>query len=234
MKNHPLWANDKLGADSLFYNEHAPIYEQFSQAEDAPKKVSQFLIPKIQDKTVLDFGCGTGKFIPEFAPLVQKYFAVDISENQLAVARTKAAKFENVEIVQAYEASMPLDSDLVDITFAAWVLGSIHDLGTREKVVEELKRVTKTDGSIYLIENDIGGEFKNIIEGNIGNEKTRLKQEWLEIAGFKKIQSLETNFQFWNLEEAKDVFDAIWGEETAQKVVSKEITHNVAIYEYTK
>lgn len=234
MKDHPLWQNDKLGAGSEFYNGKASVYEEFSQAEDAPKKVVGFLASKIEGKVVLDFGCGTGKFIPEFAPLAKTYWAVDISENQLAIAKKKAEIFKNVKFLKNDEDVMSLESNSVDVIFASWVIGSIHDLELRERTVAELKRVLNENGSIYLVENDVGGEFKNIIEGEAGNEKTRIKQEWLEKAGFKITQSFETFFEFRNLETAKDILKTIWGAEIAAKISSEKITHNIAIYESGK
>lgn len=234
MKDHPLWENDKLGAGSEFYNGKASVYESFSQAEDAPKKVVGFLALKIEGKVVLDFGCGTGKFIPEFAPLAKTYWAVDISENQLAIARKKAKDFDNVKFLKNDEDTISLESNSVDIIFASWVICSINNLELRERTITELKRILKENGSIYLVENDIGGEFKNIIEGEAGNEKTRIKQGWLEKAGFKIIQSFETFFEFKDLETAKDIFKTIWGDEVAAKISSEKITHNMAIYESTK
>lgn len=234
MKDHPLWENDKLGAGSEFYNGKANVYEEFSQAEDAPKKVVSFLASKIEGKVVLDFGCGTGKFISDFAPLAKTYWAVDISENQLAIAKKKAEIFNNVKFLKNDEDAISLESNSVDIIFASWVIGSMHDLELRERTVAELKRVLKENGSIYLVENDVGGEFKNIIEGEAGNEKTRIKQEWLEKAGFKIIQSFETFFEFRDLETAKGIFKTIWGDEVATKISSEKITHNIAIYESGK
>ena len=189
---------------------------------------------RIEGKVVLDFGCGTGKFIPEFAPLAKVYWAVDISENQLVIARKKAEVFNNVKLLKTDGGNLPLESSSVDIVLATWVIGSIHDLELREKTVAELKRVLKQDGLIYLVENDVGGEFKNIIEGEAGNEKTRIKQKWLEKIGFKIIQSFETFFEFKDLETAKDTFKAIWGDEIAAKISSEKLTHNVAIYESGK
>jgi len=234
MKDHPLWENDRLGAGSEFYNGKTNVYEEFSQAEDAPKKVVGFLASKMEGKVVLDFGCGTGKFIPEFAPLAKTYWAVDISENQLAIARKKAEVFDNVKFLKNNEDTISLESNSVDVVFASWVIGSIHDLDLRERTIMELKRILKSDGSIYFAENDVGGEFKNVIEGEAGNEKTRIKQEWLEKSGFRKTQSFETFFEFTDLERARDVFKTIWGDEISTKIVSEKITHNVAIYESRK
>ncbi|MEK7638700.1 MAG: class I SAM-dependent methyltransferase [Patescibacteria group bacterium] len=234
MKDHPLWENDKLGAGSEFYNGKASVYEEFSQAEDAPKKVVGFLASKMEGKVVLDFGCGTGKFISEFAPLAKTYWAVDISENQLAIARKKAGAFHNVKFLKNDENTISLESDSVDVIFASWVIGSIHNLDLRARTITELRRILKLDGSIYLVENDVSGEFKNIIEGEAGNGKTRIKQEWLEKSGFRKAQSFETFFEFRNLETAKGVFKIIWGDEIAAKISSEKITHNIAIYESKK
>ena len=234
MKDHPLWENDKLGAGSEFYNEKASVYESFSQAEDASKQVVGFLASRIVGKAVLDFGCGTGKFIPDIAPLAKTYWAVDISENQLAIARKKAEAFHNVKFLKNDVDTISLESNSVDVIFASWVIGSIHNIDLRERTVMELKRVLKQGGIIYLIENNVGGEFKNIIEGKAGNEKTRIKQEWLEKIGFKIIQPFETFFEFEDLETAKDIFKAIWGDEIAAKISSEKITHNIAIYESGK
>jgi hypothetical protein len=77
-------------------------------------------------------------------------------------------------------------------------------------------------------------EFKNIIEGESGNEKTRIKQEWLEKAGFKIIQSFETFFEFRDLKMARYIFKAIWGDKISGKIVSEKITQNIAIYESGK
>lgn len=232
MKDHPLWKKDKLGSGSEFYKVKAHVYESLSKAEDAPKKVAKFLAQKAQGKVVLDFGCGTGKFIPELAPLVKEYLAVDISEEQLAIAREKAKGFDNVKLINTTEDKIPLESKSVDIVFASWVIGSIHDLNTRERVVDELKRVINEQGKIYLVENDAGNEFKDIIEGEDGNEKTRIKHEWLEKFGFEKIESFETYFKFEKTEIARDIFQTIWGNEVSAKINSPKIAHNVAIYEY--
>lgn len=234
MKDYPQWENDKLGADSEFYTGEAGVYESFSQAEDVPKKVVGFLGSRIEGKVVLDFGCGTGKFIPDFAPLAKTYWAIDISENQLTIARKKAETFDNVKLIKTDGEKIPLESNSVDIILAVWVIGSIHDLETREKIVKELGRVVKEGGSIYLVENDIGGEFKNIIEGKAGDEKTRIKNKWLEKSGFRKVHSFETFFEFKDLETAKDIFKIIWGDKISAKISSKKIAHNVAIYEITK
>ncbi len=64
--------NDRLVATSNIFTIKSDIYDQFSLAEDFPKKVVSFLRPKLKNKIVLDFGCGTGKFIPDLSVISKK------------------------------------------------------------------------------------------------------------------------------------------------------------------
>lgn len=45
-----------------------------------------------KNKTILDFGCGTGTKSCEFSNLVKDVYAIDISSEMIAIAKTKAAK----------------------------------------------------------------------------------------------------------------------------------------------
>jgi len=234
MEYHQLIENDKLDGDSEVYKIKSSTYEIFSEAEDKPKKISKFLIPLIKNKIILDFGCGTGKFIPQFAPLTKSYLAMDYSKSQLDIARKKAIKYNNVNFIENTKDKIPLESSSVDIIIAVWVVGSIYNLELRKKIIEEFKRVIKEEGSIYIVENNIGGEYKEIVDGNFGNEKTKFKLDWLENNGFKKINSFKTYFEFENLESAKKVFENIWDKEIASKINKKKISHNIVIYENGK
>ena len=232
MNTSSLWHNDKLFADSEVYKAESEVYELFSQAEDYPNLISTFLLPLIQDKTVLDVGCGTGRYIPALAPASQRYYGIEISETQLAIAKSKGDMFQNTELILASADKLPLEDRSIDIAFATWVIGSIHDLELRKAVIAETLRVLSKDGSLYLIENDIGGEFKHIIEEGFGAKKTAGKSAWLEAEGFKKVSSFETYFQFDSIESARHVFESIWDKEIAAKILQPKISHNIVIYTY--
>ena len=83
MKHDILLENDKLSVDSGVYQVKSQTYELFSCAEDSPDKVTKFLIPLVKNRTVLDFGCGTGKFIKKIAPLVNFYWAIEFIRRKL-------------------------------------------------------------------------------------------------------------------------------------------------------
>jgi ubiquinone/menaquinone biosynthesis C-methylase UbiE len=232
MHRRHYWKKDKLGADSEFYKSKAYIYEIFSQAEDKPNKIARYYERIVKNKVVLDLGCGTGRFIPSLAPLAKKYIAVDISGNQLEIARQKVESYPNVELIKASAHRIPLDSNLIDVVMANWFIGSIHDLELRENILKEIKRIIKPNGSIYFAENGIGGKFKNVIKNSYGKKKTKIKPDWLKEMGFKKVFSPKTCFEFESLEAARNIFKEIWGEQISSKVNRQKISHNIVIYKY--
>lgn len=234
MEEDSLFEDDRLHAESEVYKLKPNIYELFSKVEDSPDKITNFLAPFIKGKVVLDFGCGTGKFIPKLAPLAKEYWAVDTLENQLEIAREKAKNYKNVKLMQNSSSKIPVESNTIDIVFATWVIGSIHDLKLREKVIEELRRVIKKDSSIYIIENNVGGEYKEIVEEDYGDKKTEIKLQWLEDNGFEKVESFKTYFEFESLESARKIFEGIFGKKVASKVKNKKISQNIVIYKNEK
>ncbi len=225
---------DKLHSESKIYELSPETYDLFSKAQDNLNIVTDFLSKKVKGKTIVDFGCGTGKFIPKLAPLSKSYIGMDISNNQLRLAKEKSKNYKNVTLIKNLVNKIPLESNTVDLVFASWVIGSIHNLELRKRIIKEMKRVVKENGSIYLIENDIGGDYKEIAEENYGEEKTKIKLKWLEENGFEKVDSSTTYFEFESLESAKKIFTSLFGEKVASKVKNKKISHNIVIYKNGK
>ena len=71
------------------YKNKTKIYDKFSLAEDYEGKIDKFLIPKIKNKIVLDFGCGSGRYAKPLAPHSKKYFAIDVTKEKLSLAKKK-------------------------------------------------------------------------------------------------------------------------------------------------
>lgn len=225
--------NLNLSEKSKNYYEENNIYEIFSIAEDYPNKIYEYLYPKIKDRVVLDLGCGTGKFMQKFYKETAKYYGLDLSNEQLNIAKGKV-KSNNVEFICCSAENIPLPDNSIDVIISIWVLGTILETDRRNKVLEEMKRVIKKDGSIYLVENDIGGEFEEIRNRYPNIKKTKEYNDWIESNDFKIGNKFKTYFQFNNREEAKNIFSNIWGEDTGDRVISSIIEQNIVIYEYKK
>lgn len=224
--------NLNLSEKSKNYYEENDIYEIFSIAEDYPNKIYNFLLPKIQGKTVLDLGCGTGKFMQKFYDKAHKYYGLDLSEKQLNIAKEKVKDSNNVEFMCCSAENIPLPDNSVDVIISTWVLGTILELDRRNKVLEEMKRVLKKDGNIYLVENDIGGEFEEIRNRYPNIKKTKEYNDWIENHYFICDSKFETYFKFDTGNQAKRVFTNIWGTKVGSKVNSSIIKQNVIIYKY--
>lgn len=166
-----------LMKESQAYYQDNDYYEMFSIAEDYPNKIKMYFKNNIKGDTILDAGCGTGKFTKTLEELSKKYIGVDLSNNQLTKAKSKSIK-PNSEFIQANLANIPLKDNSVDIIVSTWVLGTIKDLEERNKCIQELKRVLKPNGKIFLVENDLLGEFEIIREKDKTNA-TKIYNDYL-------------------------------------------------------
>ena len=222
-------ANLNLSEKSKNYYEENNIYEVFSIAEDYPNKIYECLLPKIKDKIVLDLGSGTGKFMQKFYNETSKYYGLDLSKEQLNIAKRKVNN-DSVEFICCSAENIPLPDNSIDVIISTWVLGTILEVDRRNKVLDEMKRVLKNDGNIYLVENDIGGEFEEIRNRYPDIKRTKGYNDWIESHGFVCENRFETYFKFKNKEQAKKVFSNIWGEKIGSKVKNDIIKQNIIIY----
>ena len=223
--------NLNLSEKSKNYYEENDIYEIFSIAEDYPNKIYECLLPQIKNKIVLDLGCGTGKFMQMFYDKATKYYGLDLSDQQLNIAKRKVDS-NSVEFICCSAENIPLPDNSVDIIIATWVLGTILELDRRNKVLAEMRRVLKDNGSIYLVENDTGGEFEKIRNRYPNIQRTKEYNDWIEGNGFSCYNKFETYFKFNDKDQAKNVFSNIWGNETGDKVNKEIIKQNIIIYKY--
>lgn len=219
---------------SDIYYKKATVYESFSKAEDSLNLVYETLLPIFKDKNILDTGCGTGKYIKLFAPYVKSVTGLDAAQDQLSVAKDKIKNFKNVVLICSDIAEMSFTGKY-DIAFASWVLGTITDEEKRLRALNNIKNSLVSNGKIYLVENDEGGEFEEI-RGRVNDpqKRTELYNNWLLEQGFKIEYRLETYFEFSSIQKAKNVIRTIWGDEAAKKVTNKRINHPILIFSQNK
>jgi len=223
----------RMAQGANVYHEKAQVYDAFCQAEDYPGLIVKFLKHRIKDKTILDLGCGTGKYSKLLCHLTQEYYALDFSKEQLSIAMTKVDQ-ENIHFLQSSAQKIDLPDQSIDAVLATWFFGSILDLEIRTKALLEAERVLKKNGSVYVVENNDDCEFEQIIKRNPDISTTKEIQDWLLSNNFKIESVFETYFQFPSLESARNIFSEIWNEDAVQRISSSKIKHNIAIYEKMK
>lgn len=108
------------------------------------------------DIRILDAGCGTGEIssrLAEMFPLA-RVLGVDILDHRVALAREHYARLSprlSFEHQSVFE--LPAEDDTFDLTVCRHVL---HSVPHPDRVVAELKRVTRSGGWLHLVPEDYG------------------------------------------------------------------------------
>jgi ubiquinone/menaquinone biosynthesis C-methylase UbiE len=136
----------------------------------------------ISYNNVLDVGCGTGLFMDCFKG---KYTGIDINQEYI---RRAEAKGKGVFLV-ADATVLPFVSETFDLIFT---LGLLHHLDTqdRKKMLDEMKRICKTDGYIFIMDGLVPSNRLNVIGYILAKlDRGRFK---MKIKEFKEM--IETSY----------------------------------------
>ena len=82
------YSND-LSEFSASYYQKADVYKMFSDAEDREGLIWELLKEKFKDKTVLDLGCGNGRYLNLISQVTAECVGVDQSYQQLKQSENK-------------------------------------------------------------------------------------------------------------------------------------------------
>jgi len=105
-------------------------------------------------KRVLDFGAGSGIFMPSLSKRFGEVYSLDRNIDSLGYVKRSEA-LSNVKIVQGADSQLPYKDDVFDIVFAADVLEHFQD---SSEIQKEFKRVLRKGG--YLV---VSGPTENFI-----------------------------------------------------------------------
>lgn len=153
---------------------YGQLFKQFSDSSywDEPVRLlrerlerNSISISDLKGKSVLDVGCGGGRYSAAWRLLgAKRVIGYDVSATGIADARQRveAAGISDVFFHEGNVLSLPFADNAFDIVFSNGVL---HHTTDWQKGVSELVRVLNTEGIgwLYLIENP-GGLFWDIIE----------------------------------------------------------------------
>lgn len=145
--NHQATAATKARYDRIapIYNLMESIMERF--AFDNWRKL---LWAQVKGALILEVGVGTGKNMPYWPPQT-KITAIDLSAKMLQKAKLKASR-EGVraDLRQMDVQALDFSNDRFDSVVASFVFCSVPD---PVRGFKELKRVTKPEGKIHLLEH---------------------------------------------------------------------------------
>ncbi|HEB12286.1 MAG TPA: class I SAM-dependent methyltransferase [Actinobacteria bacterium] len=139
-------------------------------------------------QSVLEIGCGPGFFTEILAQKVGSkgmVIAQDVVPKMMTKLRKRMRRFpvtENIEPLLANSSDTGLDSDTVDLVFAANVFEEVAKEGEMKSTANELYRVLKAEGSLYFGEHRVPPTILKTIRGE------------LKEAGFKRKEVDENYF----------------------------------------
>jgi SAM-dependent methyltransferase len=94
----------------------------------------------------LDAGCGTGLHLPTLIELGWSVTGIDISEDQLRLARERVG--EKVELVRADAGELPFPDQTFDAVFSAFTHTDIDDF---DGLLREAARVLRDEGRLVYV-----------------------------------------------------------------------------------
>ncbi|OLE22997.1 MAG: hypothetical protein AUI36_33665 [Cyanobacteria bacterium 13_1_40CM_2_61_4] len=129
-------------------------------SEEEMEKVTQWqkeiLFPLLRrqltgtEKTILDFGCGPGRFTRDLAELIHgKAIGVDPVERFLKMA----PRDDRVEYRHLSGGRIPCAAASMDMAWICLVFGGLTDPQSLDTAVQEIDRVLKPGGLLFLVEN---------------------------------------------------------------------------------
>ena len=160
------------------------------------------------------------------AHLTKKYYCLDISEQQIKLAKKNTKNIKNIKFICSSAENIRLNKK-VDVVISSWVISTVQSFRKRANILNQALKVLQTKGEIYLIENDFKGEFENI---RMHPKRTKKFIKWLGKKGFKQLKKINTYFKFKSVEEAKNIFNLIWGRRVSNKIKTNIINHKILIF----
>ena len=196
------------------YREAPEIFDAFSQAEDPDGLVAQRLLAHVSlaGRTVLELGCGTGRYTRELAPQAGLYLGVEPSPSMLLLARKAFVDLPHPPtLLRARGQTLPLRTGSVDVLLAAWVLVNLR-AEVRDRVLKEALRVLRPGAGcgMWLLENHWDSQFQHFRERGAEDE-VRLRR-LMEHDGFHLVEVITTELRFPSCSEAERVLGYLCGE----------------------
>lgn len=139
----------KLFTAAQGYDLYAQNYDARTSHLDSFEKGRLIpLLGNIENKKIIDLGCGTGRLIAQikrrFPAKNAKITVVDISDEMLKITKRK---FHDVDCINADATDLPFPDNSFDIAIAAFLIVHIRDLN---KTFDEIYRILKPKGILIL------------------------------------------------------------------------------------
>jgi len=140
--------------DRTYWEKIAPAYNEeiFDVLKNDSKRLIVSAIEKItsKEKIAIDIGCAIGKWLPVLSPAFKKVYAVDISKENLEIAKKQYFEFTNVEYRRIDMSNQKAKMPLCDIGICINAILT-DSLKKRNIFFTNLKKCIKKNGHLILV-----------------------------------------------------------------------------------
>lgn len=110
------------------------------------KKTEEFLNSLSIESHIIDVGCGNGKNILYLKNKnYTNIFGCDISSSQVDICKNK-----NLNVIKADNLNLPYEDNSFDCVLSVAVIHHFDSVSDRKKAIEELIRICKSGGKIFI------------------------------------------------------------------------------------
>ena len=132
---------------NVFKKTQLDSYTKTNISKDRWESITQKKVESLKSKTVLDVGCGSGRFLEVIAPYCEDLVGIDMS-NAVDVSRENLInKFPNVHFLQADLNDMPFKEGSFDLIYS---IGVLHHTPSLEKALKSLLKFLKPGGELII------------------------------------------------------------------------------------
>ncbi len=210
------------------YRQQPETYDSLVSHEDFRGQLLPTLqeITPLRNKTIAEFGAGTGRITRLLNLQAKQVIAADHSSPMLQVARERLAETgaENWSLVTADHREMPLPSASVELAIAGWTFGSFVDedplnwLQSLRTAIAEVQRILQPGGTCIIIETlGTGERFPTPPNRHLADY-----YHWLESEKGFQHRWIRTDYQFSDSCEASELIGFFFGEELAKRVTANQ------------
>ena len=140
--------------DRTYWEKIAPAYNEeiFDVLKNDSKKIIVSAVKKVssKNKTVIDIGCAIGKWLPVLSPAFKKVLAIDISKENLDIAKKLYPEFTNVEYARVDMSNPKAKMPLCDVGICINAILT-DSLKKRNAFFTNLKKCIKKNGHLILV-----------------------------------------------------------------------------------
>lgn len=187
------------------FNSTAKFYDESNDGKFVAPMYDEIIIRvnSLKPKKLLDVGCGTGNVLMKLIKSNNiELYGLDISEEMIKVAKNNLGNRAELKIADSE--SMPWEDNKFDVIVCN---ASFHHYPNPRKVLLEMRRVLKSDGSLIIGDPTapiIVRQLLNLFckKGNNGDYRIYSRNEinrLLDETGFKMLNFKKMNYKSFAL-----------------------------------